>query len=117
MREDIRRERKIPRFRPIPTHLRRHMGVPKQYARFYVNYETKNGIWKRSSFHIRIPNSASGSMNNKMIRFTCNKIKDFKMIPLLKHGEEVTFGELHQRTQWIKVRRIKYYEAGMFYEK
>ncbi len=109
--------RKVPKLRPLPIHLRRHIGRPKQYARFYVNYETKNGISKRQSFHVKIPNSVSGKMNYKMIRFTCNRIKDFKMIPLLKNGEEVTFGELHQRTPWIKVKRIKFYKPGMVYER
>jgi hypothetical protein len=115
MRESVRIERKIPKFRPLPISLRKRRVTPVERAKFYGNYTTKTGQIKRFSFEIIMPEYINGKTINRMIRLTCQKIKYFKLIPLAKQGQKFTFGELHQRTPWIKVRKIREYKAGMVY--
>lgn len=118
MRESVRIERRIPKFRPLPTNLRKRRVTHVDYARFYGNYTTKTGKIKRFSFQIKMPDYLSGKVMHKMIRLTVEKIHSFNLIPYYEKGQNTfTFGELMQRTQWIKVRKVRDYKAGMVYER
>jgi hypothetical protein len=108
MKESIRRERKIPKFNPLPVNLRKERhGVPDTSARFYGNFKTKSNQIKRFGFQIKIPHYASGKMKQKMIAFTYQRLVFFKSVPIHRKGETFTFGELMQRTSWIRVKRVR----------
>lgn len=116
MKERVRIEREIPKFRPLPTSLRKRRVTPIDHARFYGNYTTKIGKIKRFSFQIKIPHYLSGKQTYRIMKFTCQKLLYEKSIPFDKQGKTYTFGELMQRTPWIRVRKIRDYKAGMVYE-
>ena len=108
IRESVRRERKIPKFRPIPISLRKQRhGVPETSARFYGNFETKNNQIKRFGYQIKIPHYASGKMKQRMIAFIYQRMVFFKSVPIHRKGETFTFGGLMQGTSWIHVKRVR----------
>lgn len=110
-------ERKLA-FRPIPTSLRRRRRVtPKQYARAYVRYETKQGKIKRWSGQVKVDPYKNPIVQGKLMRHLCNKFRN-NMIPLVPQGHVFDdFGDLFIGTRWIKVRKILSYRAGMEYER
>jgi hypothetical protein len=116
MRESVRRERKIPKFRPLPTNLRQRRTLIESYGRFYYNYFTNQGRIKRGSFQAKFPQNTSGRNKNRLMRFIVGKLLYEKMVPVLRQGQIVTVGELLQRTSWIRVRRVRNYKAGVVYE-
>ena len=104
-------------FKPLPhkfKRLRRNV-IPKDFARFYGLYVTKTGYTKRFSFQLRIDLSVGGKPTYTRITATCNRILD-KWIPLHEQGQIFdTFNELHRRTSWVKVAKIKNYKVGLLY--
>jgi len=117
MRESVRRERKIPRFNPIPVDLRKTRGGRRvDYARFYGNFVTKTGKIKRFSFQVRMPRYLNGKVMHRMISLVCQKIRYFNLVPIHKQGQTFPFGELMQGN-WIRVRKVRDYQAGMIYER
>jgi hypothetical protein len=114
MRE-VRTERRIPKFRPLPTNLRRPVEH-RMYKRFYGNCNTKTGKIKKFIFEVELPNSFNGKMKHRAIRYICEKIKYEKSIPLLKKGERVRLSDLMLKVPWIRVRKIRVYETQSVYE-
>ncbi len=117
MRESARRDKPLPKFRPLPVSLKRRGVVAVDLARFYGNYETKVGRIKRFSFQFKMPDYLSGKMMHRMIRLVCEKIHYFNLVPLHEQGQTFKFSELMLRTPWIRVRKVRNYKAGVVYGK
>ena len=113
----IRNRRKLPPFRPVPIDLRRRRRVAPNYANWYGSYVTKDGRVKRFSFKAKVDPNKNPMVLYKLIRHICNKIKKGQ-IPAVPNGAILDdFGDLIIATPWIRVRKIRFYKAGMEYER
>jgi hypothetical protein len=110
------RRRKLPPF--IPTDLRRRRIVTrKQYARFYGNYTTKTGKRKRFSFKVKVNPDKKRSAQYTLMKTTCHRVKNNKIPPVPNGFVFDDFGDLLNVQDWIKVRKVHSYKAGMQYER
>jgi hypothetical protein len=112
-----RDRRNLPSLRPIPTHLRRRRVAIKQYARFYGNYTTKNGARKRFSFKVKVDPYKKRSAQRVLMKMTCQRIKDNKIPPVPQGFTFDDFGDLLVVQDWMRVRKVHVYKAGMVYER
>lgn len=112
-----RNRRKLPPFRPIPIDLRRRRRIAPDYANFYGSYVAKTGIVKRFSFKVKVDPNKNRTVLYKLIRHTCNKLKN-RLIPPVPNGTIFgDFGDLHIALDWMRVRKLRFYRAGMQYER
>lgn len=88
--------------------------------RVYGLVTTMQGKRKRISFRVKISKRMMRYRRNlyNLIVATCNAIKFDKTVPVHKQGEVFSgFGELFEKTEWVKVRKVHWYEAGVEYER
>jgi hypothetical protein len=105
------------KFKPIPTDLRRGRRIAPDYANFYGSYITKDGRVKRFSFKVKVDPSKPHAVMYKLIRHTCNLLKRC-LIPKVSNGAIFDdFGDCLHAVDWMRVRKVRFYKAGMQYEK
>lgn len=108
--------------RPVPENLRRmrygldDLSERRWFARFYGNCETMTGKLRRFSFSVKI--SKRLSKNRKalamLMRTTIGKLLE-DTVPEHVQGEVFSnFMSLLGR-DWVRVRRVRNYEAGVVY--
>ncbi|MEM2104527.1 MAG: hypothetical protein QW717_06535 [Candidatus Bathyarchaeia archaeon] len=88
--------------------------------RVYGQVKTMQGKRKRISFGVKISRRMMRYRRNlfNLIVATCNSIKLDKTIPVHKQGEVFSsFGELFEKTDWVKVRKVEWYKVGVKYER
>jgi hypothetical protein len=112
-----RNRRNLPNFRLIPTDLKRRRVARKQYARFYGNITTKTGKRKRFSFKVKVDPYKKRSAQYTLMKMTCRRILKNQIPPVPNGFVFDDFGDLLVVQDWIKVRRVHAYEAGMVYER
>ena len=106
------------KFRPILTNLgRRGRVASKQYARFYGNYITKTGKKKRFSFMVKVDPAKKRSAQYVLMKMVCKRIKGNKIPPVPNGFTFDDFGDLLVVQDWMHVRNVRRYEAGMLYER
>lgn len=104
IRKDIT-SRKLPERRRLPVHRRKH--VPYYMGRWYGSYNTYQNTIKRYGFQVMIPESMNHQAVRRSIAITQQKLKS-NTLPMHKQGQVFSsFGELFQRTDWIRVRKIR----------
>jgi hypothetical protein len=114
-RKRRRKKRRLQKFRPLPTRLRRlRLVTPVTYARFYGKYVTSVGKTKRFSFQVRMDPGTGGFAQYSTVRNICGNLLRNE-IPLHKPGQIFSLAELLHRTKWVRVRRIVEYKVGMRY--
>jgi hypothetical protein len=107
---------KIPQFRPLPLGIRGVRQHGTDYARFYGMVRTKNDKRKVLSFSVKINQKLSNKTKGKLIASVCGHFKD-RRVPIHKKGQMFpSFKTLLYKTNWIKVKRIENYEAGVEYD-
>ena len=111
-----RNRRKLRPFRPLPIDLgKRRRVTARQYARIYLNYESAQGKIKRLSFAVKVDPYKNRIVQYKLMKHLCSKLLR-NQIPLCAQGYVFDdFGDLFVVTQWIRVRKVRRYEAGMVY--
>jgi hypothetical protein len=112
-----RNRRNLPNLRPIPTDLRRRRVARKQYARFYGNYTSKTGARKRFSFKVKVDPNKKRSAQYVLMKMTCKRLLKNQIPPVPNGFVFDDFGDLLVVQDWIKVRRVHGYHAGMQYER
>jgi len=108
------------KLRPLPEFLKRtRYGVTdsqKWYARFYGLYDSIDGKIKRFSLQVKINRALSQNRRGlgMLMRSTVKELLDGK-VPEHVQGEVFpNFIELFGRN-WISVKRIREYHAGVVY--
>ncbi len=94
-------------------------GVPRRGdLRVYGLIKTMTGKTRRISFQVKI---GSGLMRNRqklssLIRAVVNAIKYQKKVPVHRQGDVFSsFKELFDRTNWVRIRMLIDYKAGVVY--
>lgn len=109
-----RRNRRNLPYRIIPTDLKKRRRIAPDYANFYGSYVAKTGIGKRFSFKVPVYDK-NPMVLYKLMRHTCNKLKR-NLIPDVPNGFIFQdFGHLHVAVDWMRVRKLRFYRAGMHY--
>ena len=106
-------------FRPAPIALKRTRrgALYRAWARFYGLYKTMIGKKKRFSFSIRISPKLSNQAVHRYIVIVCNALLN-KEIPVHRMGDVFhSFRELIHKTEWVEVRKLLNYHAGVIYER
>lgn len=104
-----------PRFDPMRIGARTE-GI----LRVYGQVKTMQGKRKRISFGVKISRRMMRYKRNvhHLIVATINAMKFDKTIPVHKQGDVFSgFGELFEDTEWVKVRKLEWYKAGVEYER
>jgi hypothetical protein len=111
-------QRDFPKLRRLPVHKRRPRHVGYYMARFYGAYEPfGKTVIKMYGYQVLIQESMDGRMVRKCIALHQKKLRS-NMIPIHRHGQTFrSFGELFQRTDWIRVKRVKVNRPKMTYPK
>ena len=105
------------RLRPLPTDLRKQRVARKQYARFYGNYTTSTGKMKRFSFKVKVDPYKRRSAQYILMKLTCHRLLNNKIPPVPNGHVFDDFGDLLNVQDWIKVKKVHQYTAGMQYER
>lgn len=106
-------------FRPVPTHLRRMRDnvTYHEWSRFYGTFESFDGKIKRFNFSVRVNPRLSNMLKHRKIVEVVNALKN-NNIPVHKQRQIFSsFNELMERTEWIEVKELRDYKAGMRYER
>jgi hypothetical protein len=103
---------------PMPKGLRAKVE-PNDYVRIYGNTTLMNGNIVHFGFRVKMNLRRMGGKfyYNKIVE-TIKRVMN-KEIPLgALHGHLYsTFKELHERSDWVRVRKIRNYEVGVKYER
>jgi hypothetical protein len=111
----VRRNRHDLPYRPVPEDLSKRRRMAPDYANFYGSYETKLGKWKRFSFKVKVDPNKNRIVLYKLIKHTCSLLKR-KLIPKVPNGHVFDdFGDCLHGVDWMKVRSLHDYRAGMRY--
>jgi hypothetical protein len=113
----VRRNRRNLPYRPIPTDLRRRRRIAPDYSNFYGSYITKTGKIKRFSFKVKVNPDKKNSAKYTLMRVTCQRILKNKIPPVPNGFVFDDFGDLLNVQDWIKVRKVRTYKAGMQYNR
>jgi hypothetical protein len=106
----------MPRFQPIPRPLGRPRTSPvHSYGRFYALYTDNFGAIHRATFQVRA-DKYMPKMKYHWVAITAQKMKE-GYIPQHFNGQVFgSFPELHAE-RWVRVRKVREYEAGVHYER
>jgi hypothetical protein len=105
------------KFTPIPTSLKRRRRIAPDYANFYGSYISKTGKIKRFSFKVKVNPDKKNSAKYTLMKMTCQRILKNKIPPVPNGFVFDDFGDLLNVQDWIKVRKVRMYKAGMQYAK
>ena len=82
-----------------------------------MNYETAQGKIKRHSWAVTVDHYKNRIVQYRLMKHMVGKLLR-NQIPLCKQGHVFDdFGDLLIATPWIRVRKVRRYEAGMVYVK
>jgi hypothetical protein len=97
--------------------LSRRTRIAPDYANFYGSVITKTGDIKRFSFKVKVDPSKRHAVLYRLIRHTCKLLKR-RQIPIVPNGAIFDdFGDCLHGVDWMRVRKLRYYKAGMQYER